>query len=440
MVGGAYEVVPSCLRCPEEDEVSHDGPAELDRVVGDRLVQPLYQPLVELDRMEVIGYEALARGPQGALQTPDRLFAAARAGGRLVELDWLCRERAVEGARQAGLRHPLSLFVNAEPETLVASIGDAARWREFADVRCFAELTERALVADPSTLLRAVDQVREQDWGVAIDDLGVHPASLALLPMLQPDVIKLDLHLLQRPPSGPDDVQVARVLHAALSQAAATGATVVAEGIETEAQLDLARAYGVHYGQGWLLGRPAPLPRPLASPPVAVPLVRRLLDRSVPPGAFAVVSSSTATRPVDPAGLREVARQLLAQALHQEPASVVLVCVGAPGQLDARHDALLQQLAGGPLTAVLAGQPEAFTAPGVATWPLQPGDPAGHDVDVVVVAPHYAAALVARPSMSDGDGETLDAVLTFDRDLVSAAAHSLVLRLEKGWSGTAVPA
>jgi len=411
--------------------VAHDGVEELDHVLGGRLVQPLYQPVVELDRMAVVGYEALARGPAGALHTPDRLFAAGRAQGRLVELDWLCREQAVDGARQAGLRHPLSLFVNAEPETLLASMGDAARWRGFADVRCFAELTERALVADPATLLRAVDQVREQDWGIAIDDLGAHPASLALLPVLQPDVIKLDLRLLHDAPTCPDDVGVARVLHAALAQAAATGATVVAEGIETEAHLDLARAYGVHYGQGWLLGRPAPLPERLASPPVAVPLVRRLLDRSVPPGAFAVVASSMPTRPVDQAGLREVARQLLAQALHQEPACVVLVCVGEPGRLDAGHEELLQRLASGPLTAVLTGRPEAFAAPGVRVCPLDAGDPARHDVDVVVVAPHYAAALVARPALSPADGDALDAVLTFDRELVTAAAHSLVLRLHK---------
>ena len=419
--------------------MQHDAAGGLGRVVGERLVEPVYQPLVELDRMTVVGYEALARGPEGALHAPDRLFAAARAEGRLVELDWLCREQAVAGARRAGLRHPLSLFVNAEPETLLASMGDAARWRQFGDVRCFAELTERALVADPATLLRAVDQVREQDWGIAIDDLGVHPASLALLPMLQPDVIKLDLRLLQSGPSCPEDVEVARVLHAALSQAAETGATVVAEGIETEEHLDLARAYGVHYGQGWLLGRPAPLPTPLTSSSVAVPLVRRLLDRSVPPGAFAVIASGVPTRPVNRAGVREVVRQLLAQALRQEPASVVLVCVGQPGQLDATHEELLRRLAGGPLTAVLAGRPEAYPAAGVHVSPLEPGDPARDDVDVVVLAPHYAAALVARPALSDASGDTMDAVLTFDRELVSAAAHSLVLRLRKGWSGADQP-
>jgi len=404
--------------------------APLDRVLSDRAVQPLYQPVVDLDRDVPVAYEALARGPQGDLHGPDRLFAAARAADRLVELDWLCREQAVDTARRSGLRHPLSLFINAEPETLLASVGDGERWRQFADVRCYAELTERALVADPATLVRAVDQVREQDWGIAIDDVGAHPASLALLPMLKPDVIKLDLALLQARPSGHGDVTVARVLHAALSQAAATGAAVVAEGIETEEHLELARAYGVSYGQGFLLGRPAPLPTDLRTPPAAVPLLPRLLDRTVAPGPFAVVSSSAVTRRVDRAGLREIARQLLAQTAHQAPAAAVLVCVNEPGLLGEAHAELLSGLADGPLTAVLSCRPE-IVPTGVRTCALPDGDPATQDFDVVVVGPHYAAALVARRAMPAGDDDAMDAVLTFDRDLVTAAANSLVLRVAR---------
>ena len=225
-------------------------PTSVGDVLRDRSVTPMYQRIVDLDRNVVAGYEALAPGPRGALHSPGALFAAARHADRVVELDWLCRERAVDGARRSGLRHPLSLFVNAEPETLLASVGDAARWRQFGDVRCYAELTERALAVAPGALLRAVDQVRAQDWGVALDDVGADPASLALLPLVQPDVVKLDLRLLHEQPGCPGDASTARVLHGALTQAATTGAVVVAEGIETQAHLDSPGRTGRTTGRG----------------------------------------------------------------------------------------------------------------------------------------------------------------------------------------------
>ena len=84
-----------------------------------RARQPLtvgvvFQPVVELATGAVVGYEALARG-QGGGHGSAALFAAARAEGRVVELDWAARRAAVHAAREAGLRHPLALFVNAEP-------------------------------------------------------------------------------------------------------------------------------------------------------------------------------------------------------------------------------------------------------------------------------------------------------------------------------------
>ena len=131
---------------------SADAATTLDEVLRQGLVTPVYQPLVDLDGMFVVGFEALARGPAGPLYTPDALFTCARRESRLRELDWLCREQAVAGARRAGLRHPLSLFVNAEPEALLAVDEDNRRWQSFADLRCYAEVTERALAARPAEL------------------------------------------------------------------------------------------------------------------------------------------------------------------------------------------------------------------------------------------------------------------------------------------------
>lgn len=396
------------------------GPQALGRLLADRSVEPLFQPVVDLDHRTVVAYEALARGPQGPLHSPTDLFSCARQTGQLTELDWLCRESAVDVARSAGVRSPLSLFVNAEPETLINSRGDAERWAQFGDVRCYLELTERALASQPGELLAAVDQVRSMDWGVALDDVGADPTSLALLPLLQPDVIKLDLRLLQQRPAGNADTDVARVVHAALAQAQATGAVVVAEGIETEEHLELALGYGAQYGQGFLLGRPSALPDPLATPPVAVPLLSRVVDRAVAPGPFALIASSASSRSLSDGSVVELARQLLAQAVQLHPEPVVLVAAPEP-----LADCLLELLLAAdelPLMTIF-NHPQS----GLPSVPLVVGDPAHADFAVVVVTAHFTAALVARPSLPDQG--RFDTVLTFDRNLAIAAGNALLERL-----------
>lgn len=418
---------------PRVQAAGGEGP-QFDEILRERLVRPVYQPILDLDRDVVVGYESLARGPLGGLHTPAALFTAARAAGRVGALDWLCREQAVAGARAGGMRHPLSLFVNAEPAALLEEHeDDEERWSSFADIRCYAELTERDLAASPATLLRAVEHVRANDWGVAIDDIGTDPASLALLPLIQPDVIKLDLSLTQHVPADVADLGAAPVLHAALALAADSGATLVMEGIETPAQLDLARGLGIHYGQGFLIGRPAPLPAALSTPPAPIPLLPRLNDRSVVPGPFAIVVNHATTRRVVPGAVDEIARQLLAQALHLSPAPVVLVAAGDPSLLTAPLHALLDELADRdlPLFGVLTGPAgrDLGTSAAFAPHPIERIDPIKEDFDIVVINDHYAAALVGRralPVQADG---ALDTALTFDRHAVQRAASALAGRL-----------
>jgi len=289
----------------------------LDDVLHARAVTPTFQPVVDLDDSATVAFEALARGPAGtALAAPDALFGAARAERKVVELDWLCRDQALASARRAQFRHPLSLLINVEPEGLGGPAGgDATSWSEMGDLRCYTELTERALASSPADLLRAADRVREQDWGIALDDIGAHPASLALMPLLQPDILKIDMALVRRAA----DLQVARVLHAVLEQAQYTGATVIAEGVETEEQLDRVRSWGVRYGQGFLLGRPQPLPEPLVFPSAPVPLVPRVDDRGLSASAFAVVTGAYRTRRVSRGAVRELIGQLLCQAETTSP-------------------------------------------------------------------------------------------------------------------------
>ncbi|MEV4642335.1 EAL domain-containing protein [Actinoplanes sp. NPDC049548] len=226
-------------------------------VLAGRLVRPLFQPIVDLSTRTVVGLEALARGPAGTdLEFPDRLFGAARAAGRLGELDMLCSERALEVAVAAPNPPPL-LFVNAESGVLDQPLSPrlVELLRNGFPFRQILEFTERALPAVPGSLLRVAGIVHRWGNGLALDDVGADPMSLAFLPLVEPEVIKLDMSIV-RNPDAPATRATCEVVR---DQARRTGAILVAEGIETEEDFGTARELGAHWGQGWLFGRPVPI-------------------------------------------------------------------------------------------------------------------------------------------------------------------------------------
>ena len=124
------------------------------------------------------------------------------------------------------------------------------------------EITEQALISRPDVLLRALTQFRAQGWGVALENVGADSRSLALMSLLYPDVIKLDLRRLQQ--RSPEDI--ARIVGAVGAESERRQAVVLAEGIDSEEQMAAARAFGAQLGQGFLLGEPAPLPAPMPEP------------------------------------------------------------------------------------------------------------------------------------------------------------------------------
>ncbi len=242
----------------------------LDEIVRTRAIRMIYQPIVELDSGAIVGWEALARGPVGSLlEFPDRLFGSAMRLGRIAELDHCCRAAAAEGAIRGGLGHAQELFVNVEPEVAGAPIPkflERERAIAQAQLRVTVEITERALTAAPAELIALVDTYRQRGWGIALDDVGEDPRSIALMPLLHPDVIKLDMAFVQQLMTR----ERARVVHAVAAEAERTGAIVLAEGIETQAQVALAKSMGAVLGQGWHFGRPGEI-----RPAPAVPAMGR---------------------------------------------------------------------------------------------------------------------------------------------------------------------
>lgn len=212
-----------------------------------------FQPIVDLACGAVVGVEALARFPGDPTRGPATWLAEASEVGLRVPLERAALELAL--AATDGLDDGLFLAVNISPDVLVAPgaldglSADMAR-------RLVVEVTEHAAVRDYDHLRRVLAPLRAQGTRLAVDDAGEGFASFRHILLLEPDLIKIDASLTQ------DLVEHRgrRALVSALTAfAAETGATVVAEGIERVEDLKTLRAVGAALGQGYLLGRPAPL-------------------------------------------------------------------------------------------------------------------------------------------------------------------------------------
>lgn len=224
---------------------------EIEQVLADRSIQMVCQPIVALATGSLLGVEALARFPKDApARAPDRWFAAAAAVGLGVELELLAVETAAgllgELPEGVALTINVSAAAIADPRLLGLLAGRAPD-------RIVLELTEHVPVEDYPRLRDQLHQIRRQGVRLAIDDTGAGFASLEHIVHLAPDLIKLDRVFARSIDSDPARRAVA---HAMLDLAGEIGAQVIAEGIETAAELDTVRALGIPYGQGYLLSRP----------------------------------------------------------------------------------------------------------------------------------------------------------------------------------------
>jgi EAL domain-containing protein (putative c-di-GMP-specific phosphodiesterase class I) len=410
--------------------------AELDRILRLGGIQSVFQPIVDLDTGRPVAYEALARGPAGSpLAAPQPLFAAARQSGRLTELDLACQQAALQAASRIGLTDSWTVFVNVEPEAAAGSMripGGEPVAPGFpvgeAGLQVTAELTERSLTADPRQLLDLVGRVRRRGWGIALDDVGADRASLALLPFIQPDVIKLDLRLIQDRPSA----AVAEVFSAVNAEAERSGATVLAEGIESREHLNVALSLGATLGQGWLFGRPTAAPEIFPKPAQHLPgpSSRAPLAAEVTP--FTLTAAMRPPRLGRKDLLLEVSKHLERQAAqYGEPTAVLASFQQASlftGTTRRRYRQIADRAA---FVGVLGQEMPSSPMPGVRGGPLAPSDPLVSEWTVTVIGPHFASCLTARDLGDSGPEEErrYEFVLSHNRELVIQAAAILFSRI-----------
>ncbi|MEA2190575.1 MAG: hypothetical protein QOI73_696 [Solirubrobacteraceae bacterium] len=402
--------------------------ATLEDILAAGQLRSAFQPIVDLETRMLVGFEALVRGPQGSdLAQPDQLFAAARANDLLAELDAACQATAVASAHLQAITSPLTLFVNIEPDA--AGFGPLPRIGR--DVRGIVELTERTLTSRLAELLPAVQQARERGWGIALDDVGADTRSLALMPLLRPDVIKLDLRLVQTHPTP----EIAAIAGAVGAQAERTGATVLAEGIESEEQAQYARALGATLGQGYLFGRPTPDPSITRVTDIPLPIYSAALPYTwrTP---FELASAHRPVRHGTIALLAAISRELEQQAARSSRTSLLISSFPDADRWRSHLEGIYEQADELAFAAVLAAGMPPEPAPGLKGVNIHEDDPVNGTWNVIVISAHYASMLAAKERpQADAEEQQFDFIFTYDRALIVECAQALMLRIARLQNG-----
>lgn len=243
------------------------------QILARKALQAHYQPIVQLKNGSVMGHESLIRGPvDSPLRSPDALFQAARAEDLSVELEQAClREGLRTWATKANEKR---LFLNLSAHALVRmmerlSLSGLLRALDAAAVSPAAlviEITEHEHVTDLPGLIEVAAGLRARGLRFALDDFGDGRSSLRLWAELRPEFVKVDkyfIHDLQ------DHAFKVQTLKGLTRFAETFGTVLVAEGIESEAELQIVRDLGIELGQGYLLGRPEPEPALVVLPRAA---------------------------------------------------------------------------------------------------------------------------------------------------------------------------
>ncbi|NVD72525.1 GGDEF domain-containing protein [Duganella sp. BJB488] len=250
--------------------------AHLFDILVRRQLSALFQPIIHMQSGEIIAYEGLIRGPSDSpLHAPMNLFKVARANGLTVEVEHLCRRVVLERFAELGL--PGKLFLNVSPECLLqrdARHGETLEYIHQIGInpdRVIIELTENQPTYDYELMRDAVLHYRNMGFQIAIDDLGEGFSSLRLWSELRPEYVKIDMHFIQGINHDPVKLQFVRSIQEIADK---SDTLVIAEGIETQAELLVLRDVGVAFGQGYHLGRPHAQPARTAPAEVVKALAR----------------------------------------------------------------------------------------------------------------------------------------------------------------------
>jgi EAL domain-containing protein (putative c-di-GMP-specific phosphodiesterase class I) len=253
----------------QQQEQAHNLVGKVQSVLNGEAIALVYQPIFDLTRAVVIGFESLARFTTTPMRSPDAWFADAAAVGLDVQLEM----KVIEQALQSFTSLPSGVFVGFNVSPNIVLNGQLEHAFEAVPLdRIVLEINEHMSIREYDEIGKALQPLRKQGLRISVDDTGDGLNSYKHILNLKPDIVKIPMSLTRNI----DSDAARRALAAGLMQfAPENGCEVIAEGVETAAELKALRALGITRAQGYFLGRPAPLAaaatlcrRPVSNEPV----------------------------------------------------------------------------------------------------------------------------------------------------------------------------
>jgi len=225
---------------------------ELNKIIENQDIRTLFQPIISLSDGEVLGYEALSRGPHGSqLESAPSLFTTAIKFNKIEELERICRDKSIDRFKLFDLN--CKLFINVDPTMIYDFYNGTIKDIEISQGNIVIELTEKTHIRDFNKFGEALQRCKAKGYKVAIDDAGAGYSGLQSIVSISYNYIKLDLSLVR---NVHEDMVKYSLLESMINFARKIGAKVIAEGIECKQELKTLIELGVDYGQGYLIARP----------------------------------------------------------------------------------------------------------------------------------------------------------------------------------------
>jgi hypothetical protein len=315
------------------------------------------------------------------------------------------------------------LFVNSDPGAftrpptpeLRAAIDDPGPYR------VVPEFTERALATNPTGLLDVARSVHQAGNALALDDVGAEPLSLALLPLIEPETVKLDMQLLR-------DLYSAHTITTAAGVGAfaeRTGAAILAEGIEIDQDRVRALGLGATWAQGWLYGRPGPLDA-LAGRPINSHARLRPFQPGLHRPAGTAFTTAAARCPARLADIRTATafvEHLLRDATLAGEYGVLLAHDDDPAGFTTWLSRFMHVAPSVGLAGMISSADNDDLPAGIRHATARPSHPGLPEAAVVMVSPDKLTALCIRYRQTPGD---VDLILTHDAATVLELARMLL--------------
>lgn len=231
---------------------------QLQNIIDEKKIYPVYQPIVSLKTGELLGYEALSRiSLKPCSFNVEEMFTYAKECECLWNLEYICRKKALKGIKD-DIGHK-KLFINVDPNVFNderfkagMTLNYLNRYNISPDNIVF-EVCERSDIKEINLFQRAVNHYEKQDYQIAIDDFGKGYANFNRIFFLHPKYVKIDISIIS---NIHNDSVKSSLVEGLVKFCHSENICLIAEGIETEAEMIQLIRLGVDYGQGYFLGRP----------------------------------------------------------------------------------------------------------------------------------------------------------------------------------------